>query len=602
MKLTRDSQRATAGYSHGEETMEQKKTVQHQWYIWVGFGGVWICMVLFVLPRTYGPVILPDEFGYWAQAAAMAGMDWKEVMSLHSWYAPGYGLLMLPFIKLVKDPLLLYRCMVAVNFLLLAAAAGLLYQIINRILPRMEKALSAFLSGSAMLYVAYITYAQTTMAETLLVFLYVLLAYGMARWSDRPGVGNGLFVMLICGMMYLVHLRTVGIVLATVFCMLAAELLREKSRRKLRYVLGLLVLTGVILAVVGYIKEYIVSGVASQQYQSLVSANDYSGQWGKLKLLFSLEGIYKFLTGLAGKVFYLGCASFGLYYWGMAFLFRELRTFCGTLREKKTLLPCQWIYVWFLLSHVAAMIITNIYCLSSNRLDGVLYGRYHENTIPVIMALGTAQLLLYPEFKRRVLWLLGILSGSFFIVYFLLGSGEILYTNRHSVTGILYALKMAENYDTRILLYAYLAGGLGGVGVLAALRLIEGGKKRRFLLLTICMLQLFLSIYAGTNLTLSASAAQREDAEQLCLVKEMLDGRKDAKAVYLYRGKSRRIYLVQYFLQEFPLHLMAEEDISECGQEDFIVMSAGDQAAEIICLRYANVLETPHFWIYYNAP
>ncbi|MBD5460253.1 MAG: hypothetical protein HDR26_04825 [Lachnospiraceae bacterium] len=582
--------------------MEQKKRVRHQWYIWAGFGSVWICMVLYVLPHTYGPVILPDEFGYWAQAASMAGMDWKEVMSLHSWYSPGYGLLMLPFLKLIKDPVLLYRCMVTVNFLLLAAAAGLLYQIINRILPQMGRALSAFISGAAMLYVAYITYAQTTMAETLLVFLYVLLAYGMVRWTDHPGIRSGLFVMLICGMMYLVHLRTVGIMLATVLCMLAAELLREKSRRKLWYTLGLLILTGMILAAAGYIKEYIVSGVASQQYQNLVSANDYSGQWGKLKLLFSLEGIYRFLTGLAGKVFYLGCASFGLYYWGMAFLLRKLKTFLETLRGKKPFPQYQWLYLWLLLSHVAAVMITNIYCLSSSRLDGVLYGRYHENTIPVIMALGTAQLLLHPEFKRRALWLLGILSGSFFVIYFLLGSGEILYTNRHSITGILYALKIAENYDTQILLYAYLAGGLGGVAVLAALWFTGGGKRRRFLLVTICVLQLGLSIYAGNNLTLSAGRAQREDAEKLCLVKEMLDGRKDAKAVYLYREKSRRIYLVQYILQEFPLHLMTEEEISGCGQEDFIVMPVGEQAAETICLRYANVLETPHYWIYYNTP
>lgn len=585
-----------------EETMRQKRTERYQRYIAAGFGGALVCIALSVLPRIYGPVILPDEFGYWAQAASMKGFDWTETLSQHSWYSPGYGLLMLPFLMLVKDPILLYRCMAAVNFLLLAGAAWILYRTLQKILPQMSGALSVFVSGSAMLYVSYITYAQTTMAETLLVFLYTALAYGMAGWAERPCLKNGLFVALISGYMYLVHLRTVGIVLAAAFCMLAAELFRERNRRRLWSALGILALIGVFILAAGYIRKGMISGIASQQYQSLVSANEYSGQWGKVRLLFSAEGIYRFLTGLAGKLFYLGCASFGLYYWGLFFLFGKLRQLLRMLRKKERISPDQRLCLWLLISHGAALSITNIYCLSSNRLDGVLYGRYHENTIPVILALGMAELVLHPEFKKRALWLLGLLSGSFFIVYFLLGRGEILYTNRHSVTGILYALELAENYDTRILLYAYLVGGLGSMAVLAALWFTGGGKKRTILFLTICMLQLGLAFYAGSHLTLSAGEAQREDAEKLCLAKEMLEERREAKAVYLYREKSKRIYLVQFILQEIPLHLRAEEELSGCGQADFIVMPAGDEAAEAVCLRYANVLESPHYWIYYNAP
>lgn len=582
--------------------MGQKKTVQYKKYILAGFGGVWICIALLILPRVYGPVILPDEFGYWAQAASMAGMDWREVISLHSWYSPGYGLVMLPFLIIIKDPILLYRCMVAVNFLLLAGGGWILYKTLRRILPQVDETLSAFISGAAMLYVSYITYAQTTMTETLLVFLYLMLAYALAGWTEHFDMKSGLLVAFVSGYMYLVHMRTVGIVLATAICMLAAELFRGRSGRRLWRTLGLLVLIGICVLAAGYVKECMIDGVASQQYQNMVQDNDYGGQWGKVLFLFSAEGAYRFLTGLAGKIFYLGCASFGLYYWGLLFLIRKLKALFGIWRKKERILPEQCLYVWLLLSHMAALLITNIYCLSSNRLDGVLYGRYHENTIPVILALGMAELLLYPELKKRALCLLGILSGCFFIVYFLLGRGEILYTNRHSITGILYALELAENYDTKVLLYGYLAGCLGSMAVLAALWLSRGGKKRRVLLLSVCLLQLGLSFYAANHLTLSAGEAQREDAEKLCLAKEILDGRKEAKAVYVYREKSKRIYLVQYIFQEIPLHLTAAEELSGCGQRDFIIMPAGDEAAETVCLAYANVLETPHYWIYYNAP
>lgn len=77
--------------------------------LWLFLGGIaagWVCV----------PVILPDEFGYWAQAANMAGMDWKEIVSHHSWYSFGYGILMLPFVKLLSNPIAAYRVVTGINF------------------------------------------------------------------------------------------------------------------------------------------------------------------------------------------------------------------------------------------------------------------------------------------------------------------------------------------------------------------------------------------------------------------------------------------------------------------------------------------------------
>ena len=71
--------------------------------------GVWFLAALAVLPGLNAPVILPDEFGYWAQAAAMTGRDWSGTVSQFSWYSFGYGLLMFPFMAVIQDPTTIHQ-------------------------------------------------------------------------------------------------------------------------------------------------------------------------------------------------------------------------------------------------------------------------------------------------------------------------------------------------------------------------------------------------------------------------------------------------------------------------------------------------------------
>ena len=87
--------------------------------ILTGFLCLWAILAVNAVHKACGPLILPDEFGYWAQAANMAGMNWREAVSKYSWYSFGYGFLMLPIMKLVPNPIAAYRVLTGINFLLL---------------------------------------------------------------------------------------------------------------------------------------------------------------------------------------------------------------------------------------------------------------------------------------------------------------------------------------------------------------------------------------------------------------------------------------------------------------------------------------------------
>ena len=577
-----------------------------------GFLCLWAILAAVAVREACGPLILPDEFGYWAQAANMAGMDWHEVVSKYSWYSFGYGFLMLPFMKLVPNPIAAYRVLTGINFLLLGISPLLIYKVLSRICKGQDKKKLALISGAAILYVSYLTYAQTTMTESLLTFLYVLLAYGLCRWFAKKSLGNLVLILFAAGYMYTVHMRTIGILLATVslLCLSAFWDGRKETRKKIVWTAFIVVCIALIVVLQNIGKTRLIDSVGSESYRAITQGNDYAGQWGKICFLFSLRGAGYFCAGLFGKIFYLGCATFGLYYWGMAYLFQRAKELFLCLKKKEAHEKESWLCFWFLLSHVAALLITAVYCMQTNRLDGILYGRYHENTLPFIIAFGILILLLQPKTKIRALWLIGLSSTGFFFVYMLLGTGQIVYTNRHSITGVLYARALADFYDSRTILYAYFGAVLGGV-LLIGLSALKGAWQQ-WLLAGVMGMQLAVAIFSIHFLIQPANENQREDMEGIWQAKQLADNRNVEKFCYLYRGATKDICTVQYALWDTSLHLVSEEALwdilsdsasealMETEKEVFVVVPAGDALTERLSLYYTGVIRTPNYEIYFK--
>lgn len=593
--------------------------------ILAGFLCLWMALAAGAVHKACGPLILPDEFGYWAQAANMAGMDWHEAVSKYSWYSFGYGFLMLPFMKLMPNPIAAYRVLTGINFLLLGISPLLVYQTLSRICGGQKKERLAAISGAAMLYVSYLTYAHTTMTESLLTFLYVLLAYGLCRWFVRKSAGSLLLVLFAAGYMYMVHMRTIGILLATavLLCLPVFWDGQKKTGNKAVWIVSIVICIVLIVVLQNVGKIKLISSVGSETYSAMTQANDYAGQLGKIRFLFSLKGIGYFWAGFFGKVFYLGCATFGLYYWGMAYLLKKVKALFVCLKRKEVYQKESWLYVWCLLSHVAALLITSVYCVRTSRLDGILYGRYHENTLPFFMAFGIVALLTQPKVKKRILWLIGLSSTGFFFIYTLLGMGQIVYTTRHSITGIMYALVLADFYDGKTILYAYFGAVLGGM-LLIGLSALKG-VWQWWLLAGAVGLQLTIAAFSINNLIHPVNESQREDMEGIWQAKQLADKRNVEEFCYLYRGRTMNICKVQYALWNTPLQLISEEELLEIlpeaaleeelpnvlpeqvseeqkrtEKEAFVIVPAGDELAERLSLYYTGVIRTPHYEIYFK--
>ncbi len=56
-----------------------------------------------------------DEFGYWGNAATIAGWNWNELLALTPYYSIGYSLMLVPLFKLGLTSVQMYRIAILMN-------------------------------------------------------------------------------------------------------------------------------------------------------------------------------------------------------------------------------------------------------------------------------------------------------------------------------------------------------------------------------------------------------------------------------------------------------------------------------------------------------
>ena len=567
--------------------------------IFIFWGVIWAAIAVLVIPRVYGPEINPDEFGYWAHAAYLAGLDWHEAAASFSYYSFGYGLLIYSFFMMIKNPVALYRTMVGINFLLVWGSSLLIYALLGKLFPQVERKRIAAVSGAAMLYVAYITYAQVTLSEIVLVFLYVLLAYAVYSWCSKITMRKTAAVLAVGGYMYAVHMRTFGILLVTGGCMLFFTLGQAAGKQKTKVILLILLSIAAAFIIVAAVREEWISGGAPV-YRDLAGKNSYSGKIGQLKYLLSWEGIRNLLLGTMGKVFYLGCASLGFYFWGMGHLLGRVSAALREFRDKRRLSAGAMISVWLFLSHLSALMITAVSLNSSGgRMDGILYGRYHENTIPVILALGIYSLAEKAETARKAIAYICIQSVSFLAVYYLLVQrGQFTTLAKHSITGVMYAVIFGDYYDNLLLVYAFF-GGLAGCLILCGIRKISSSRWMP-LCAAACALQLILAGFSARYLTMLAVPRQQGDSEALIQVAEQTAGQ---TGIYLQDGTEQLICMAQFTLRR-PLRVIPLEEWEgeDAPADVFLIMhrTTEDKLEEQLAGQYTDCIRSPSYTIYYN--
>ncbi len=344
------------------------------------------------IPFAEGPVVMADEMGYWGNAATLAGRDWHAVLSVIPYYGYGYSFFLVPLFWLGLPMAVMYKAALVLNILFLFGAFGLTYRCLRRLFSALPPVGALLVSAATTLYTNNLVQAQGAWSETLLYLVYWLVFALVLRLLEKPTFPTIVGLALAGGYLYMVHLRTLGVLIALVMTVL---LFWAAQRMDWKQVLVFFLSFVVFLLVQNLIKMWYNNTV----YVSTLYAgtNDYGSQVGNMFGAFSTpEGWRSLFYSACGKMFYLASSTLMLGLVTLRLLFADFFTALwqwargGLRRFNPRKLPS----VFLLLSFGGTYMVNVIAMRNASRLDVLVYGRYMEFAFGPLIAIGLALLLL----------------------------------------------------------------------------------------------------------------------------------------------------------------------------------------------------------------
>lgn len=566
------------------------------------------CLCQYGLQRLFGFSLFPDEFGYWAPAAKMLGWDWSEATSLGSYYSFGYSLVLTPVLYFVKDSITAYRAAVVLNMVMMCMGLYFLYRLMQKLFPGAEKERAAIISGIAVLYPPWIFYMQMTMTEALLLFLYILICWIFICFLENPRALTAAFLVLALVYIYFVHMRSIGMIAAggITLVLWAFSGKSPGRRRKTLLVLGALL----CLFLFGLrMKNVLIELLYHKASNEILSYNDYSGQWDKLRYLLSIRGWKSFLAGCAGKALYLGLATYGLAYRGFVF---SVKKAVGALKDKKKGKEGSSSYFWIFLTlaSTAQFFVTVIYTVGSadsgnERLDLFVQGRYSELILPVLIAVGTVQLLECKRIWQETVLTAGGTALLTLIVACVVKSSENGMTNIHGYTmlGMSYVLKEGSFQPINFLWKAWLFASvlMGAAALIAAL--FRKHKNMNWILILFLILEIVLGLQAGEHYIYIGNSYGYGDVRMADKVKELTASESD-RIIFIYEGGTPYIEQVQFRLRDKKVDVWDGEELErkwgDIRVTDKFLLDSESQYKETFETRFEKFWEAGHLCLYYN--
>lgn len=525
------------------------------------------------ISRIYGMIEYPDEFGYWSSAAGILGWDWSQMASRGSYYSFGYSLILLPFLKFCEDSITAYRMAVMVNFLLQACSLFLLKGIYRRIFTKQVEGEEMLPIGLAMLYPAWGFYAQTTLADSLLIFMVILIGYFWVRFTCVPNFGWGMALVAALIYNYSVHMRSAGVLAAVVVALLLWAWKNNSHGKKVFFLLLAIIL---LLFFLMNLKEIVQESVFSYAGKERLNTNDYGGQWQKVSFLFSLEGMKQAVTVLMGKVLYLGIAGFGFVFMAVCGCVESLNGWRKRKEAsgKETKDVKEWFSVFLLLVILGQLAVCVIYTIHSADADWLIYGRYLEAVVPLAVFTGASSAL---QKKKK-----GKLYLEFGALYTLAAGSCICKVYKTADSYIRGEHSVATNFligdgnvnPVQFFLKVWLAGMLVMAAGYLVIKGFQNKKISGLVFVSTCMVLALWTISSGKIYIYGANANMAKEQILVNVLKEQ--GEEGKELCYLEEGKQDWICYVQMQLREKTLDVIKIEELENKNPSKIAVVADGN--------------------------
>ena len=336
-------------------------------------------MRLAVSVARSGPVIMADEAGYLMNARVLAGGMPAE-MGSSPFYRGGYSLLLAPVLSLDADPVRAYHGALVLNAVLAASLVPLLYLLVTRCLGGSKTAGAwAAIAGAA--YPSVTALSQVALSENALFPLTVfwLLSIGCFMRA-RVRVASIAWVLATgasAAALWTVHGRMLVAVGLTVLLLVALL-----ARRQLELVTG-----GTGLIALGC------TMVAGWLLNDWLVTNSYAGrrydEAGKaFAALGDVDGVLAVLRNLLGHTWYVVVATLGI---ALLVLVGDVPHAIARIRHARGE-SADYLLVVLGATTGGLLVVSSLWLADATRADQLIYGRYVEPVVPVLLAVGVVRL------------------------------------------------------------------------------------------------------------------------------------------------------------------------------------------------------------------
>ncbi len=359
---------------------------------------VWLyaaSFVISVIPAFfYTAPAFEDGLGTMASAAYLAGYDWSGFLAVDGYYYKyGQSLwYLLPFL-FIPGAVARYRVMLVINSVLASFIPVLAWRIAVEGLQiaRRGALLIAFLTG---LYPPILLYSKYTWAETNLLVLPWLILWLLIRiYRAEEGTRGRDSMFLAAAVVYafMSHQRGMVLLLAVTGTLVCLQCMKKKGLCWPAYllVLGMGLIADRVLS--AWQRAYVYAG-AVMEHNTLWDFLDPE----VYRKLLSMEGIRVLLDTAAGWLFHSGASTFGCAFLG---LFLMLRVVWRHLGGKEKYADGYLLASLFgLFSYFGAFSLGLLFFFQDlygyfdgskvERCDHLLFGRYLESSVPILLFLG----------------------------------------------------------------------------------------------------------------------------------------------------------------------------------------------------------------------
>ncbi len=472
------------------------------------------------------PAVNPDEIGVASIAAFYSGRDWSALMGQVGYYY-GYvqAVFYAPLFMLFNNSYALYKACLVVNGVLISFIPLTAYDIASRmgIGSVWKKLVIAVCCGNYITYIAHSKFIWNEAICSLLPWLLLWVMFlGMGSKSNGGRVMLSVVAGILCAVCYGAHSRLIAVAAAFVLTLIIVRI--SMNRR----ILNLPVFS--VSLVAGFAGEYFAKKAIQQAvWNGKASGNTMEAELDRVLGLFEEGGFNRFISTLFGHLYTfmtstagLGAIAFVVFFLLIFVRIREWHTNRADVRNGGSLIDGVKVYepstkhtysarltalgIYAFLAVGGSMLLSVLFKFNSNQIDDIkdltMFGRYTDNTAPLVVLLVLIFLFRYGLNIKNIGWAAAVYSYTcfgFFTVSWQMVSSARGY--RESPILGLMPWRIGEDY-TRTLTadsFIIMTSVTFTVLALAAVFTVCTRKSRKALISGLyCCLFLYTTAFAGT--------------------------------------------------------------------------------------------------------